>query len=159
MNCPKQGDAKEFRPGICAQTCLGRFLTMTVNDATVLICDDEPAIVSAVGGFLRSRGFHVLAANNGVEAIALAREHAGRLQLVIMDVMMPDTLGPTVVDELLKINKSLRVLYLSGHAQDEKMYSGPAKLPMAMLHKPCSLDVIWKVVQDLLAFRDVVDDD
>ena len=114
---------------------------MAEQNPVVLVCDDEVGIVTAIGGFLRAKGCTVLTAGNAVEAIAIGTEQASRLQLVVMDVMMPD---------------ALKVLYLSGHAQDENMYSGPAKLPMAMLHKPCSLTVLWKVVQDLLAFRDVV---
>jgi CheY-like chemotaxis protein len=129
---------------------------MAEQNPVVLVCDDEVGIVTAIGGFLRAKGCTVLTAGNAVEAIAIGTEQASRLQLVVMDVMMPDALGPAVVDELLKLNPALKVLYLSGHAQDENMYNGPAKLPMAMLHKPCSLTVLWKVVQDLLAFRDVV---
>jgi len=129
---------------------------MAEQGPVVLVCDDEVGIVVAIGGFLRAKGCRVLTANSAAEAIAIGTEQASRLQLVVMDVMMPDALGPAVVDELLKLNPALKVLYLSGHAQDENMYSGPAKLPMAMLHKPCSLTVLWKVVQDLLAFRDVV---
>jgi CheY-like chemotaxis protein len=129
---------------------------MAESGTLILVCDDECAIADAVSDFLRLKGYDVITAHTGTEAIALSQQHAGRVQLVIMDVMMPDALGPTVVEELLQLNPAMRVLYLSGHAQDESMYSGPARLPMAMLRKPCSLVALWKVVQDLLAFRDVV---
>jgi hypothetical protein len=123
----------------------------------ILAVDDEEPLLEAIAEYLRSFGFTVLTATSGAAAIALGEAHAGALRLVIMDVMMPDELGPVIVDQLLQNNPELRVIYLSGYTRDESMYDGISKLPMAMLQKPCLLSELLRTVRNLLNFRDVVD--
>jgi len=67
-----------------------------------------------------------------------------------MDVMVEDDLGPFIVDDIMKINDGLRVLYLSGVARDEAVYRSEAKLPLAFLQKPCSLQIVSNTVERML---------
>ena len=129
----------------------------TDTEDVILAVDDELPLLEAIAEYLRPLGYTVLTASSGAQAIELGKQYAGTLRLVIMDVMMPDELGPVIVDELLQGNPELRVIYLSGYAKDESMYTGISKLPMAMLRKPCLLSELEKKVADLMNFRDVVD--
>jgi len=125
---------------------------------SILIVDDEEALLEVLADYLSAGGFTVHTASSQQAALELGRAHAGEIKLVIMDVIMPDELGPVIVDKLLCDNPTLRVLYLSGVAPNEDLLSGMSRLPMAMLHKPCPMDELERTVVKLLNFRDVVDD-
>ena len=117
----------------------------------ILVVDDEPSTVSSLCEYLSLVGHRVIGSTCRSEALALARHNADSLALVIMDVMLEDDLGPVLVDEMLQTNHSLKVLYLSGFAHDEAVYRSEAKLPLAFLHKPCSLQTLRDTVERMMA--------
>jgi two-component system cell cycle sensor histidine kinase/response regulator CckA len=122
-----------------------------VAPSLILVVDDDRPIVDAIREYLAARGHKVLGATSDTEALELARHNSESLSLVIMDVDLGESLGPALVDELLTLQSKLRVIYLSGLANDEALYRSDSKLPLAMLAKPGSLPVLAQTVEKLMA--------
>jgi nitrogen-specific signal transduction histidine kinase len=116
------------------------------NGETILVADDEQAIRDLLTAELRSAGYHVLAASNGVEAVALFREHAKDVRLFITDNAMPVMNGLEAAAALRRIKPNLPVILTSGDApgQDANGFS--------VVNKPFSLeDILASIQQNLLS--------
>jgi CheY-like chemotaxis protein len=93
---------------------------------TVLLVDDEEALRAVTGRFLGMNGYKVLEAGNAGEAVA-AFERAGRVDVLVTDLMMPGVSGVDLARTLRERKPDLRVLYLSGHdMQQMKEHAGGA---------------------------------
>jgi CheY-like chemotaxis protein len=82
---------------------------------TVLVVEDERSVCEVIGRLLERAGFVVLLATNGDEALARARRHPGRIDLILTDVVMPLMSGPMLVRKLLRSRSTASVLYMSGY--------------------------------------------
>jgi PAS domain S-box-containing protein len=87
------------------------------NGTTLLLVDDEAALVQAIGEFLRESGFVVLDSFSPHDALALAAEYPGRIDLLVSDVVMPGMRGPELYLQLLELQPEIRVLFMSGYAE------------------------------------------
>ena len=83
---------------------------------TILVVDDNELVLHLVAAILRSANFRVLSANNGPEAIELARKAEQRIDLLLSDVNMPLLSGPDLGEALKKARPDLRVMLMSGGA-------------------------------------------
>jgi two-component system cell cycle sensor histidine kinase/response regulator CckA len=92
---------------------------------TLLVAEDEERVRRAVIQILERAGYHVIAAANGREAVRLLRERKESVQLVLLDVVMPELDGPETWEQLRKLQPGLRVLFTSGHADERCL----ARLP------------------------------
>ncbi len=88
---------------------------LSTGTETVLCVDDEETVLDLVSAQLRFLGYRVLTAGNSEEAIALAHAHAGEIQLLLSDFMMPDMGGGELAPKLAKILPGLRVIFISGY--------------------------------------------
>ena len=89
-------------------------LTLNLNLETILVVDDNHEILHAVGQLLERANFQVLSASNGADAIELAKETKGRIDLLLSDVDMPLMSGPDLGLALKKTRPDLRVMLMSG---------------------------------------------
>jgi two-component system, cell cycle sensor histidine kinase and response regulator CckA len=87
-----------------------------LNQATILIAEDDAAVRSLLVRVLRLRGYHVVEAANGVEAVAAAASHGRPFQLLLTDVVMPRMNGPALAAHLLSHGHTQRVIYMTGYA-------------------------------------------
>ena len=87
---------------------------------TILLVDDEEAVLDFARRTLTSCGYTVLAAGSGVEALSLARKHA-RIELLLTDVLMPQLSGPQLVERYLAKYAAASVIYMTGYIDDETM--------------------------------------
>ena len=85
---------------------------------TVLLVEDEEGLRALNARGLKSRGYTVLEAGNGVEAIERLEECNGEVDLVVSDVVMPEMDGPTLLKELRARNASVKFIFVSGYAED-----------------------------------------
>ncbi len=83
---------------------------------TVLLVEDEDALRRAVAEFLRLRGYTVLEARNGVDALSVSRNHKSTIDLAITDVVMPHMSGGELAKQLEMLRPETRVLFVSGYA-------------------------------------------
>ena len=116
---------------------------------TVLLAEDDAAVRDALQRSLEARGFQVLAARHGEEALALARGHPDPLHLLLTDVVMPRLGGRELAARLRAERPGIRVLYLSGYSE-ELSSAGELAPGEAFLQKPCAGPRLLEAVEALL---------
>jgi two-component system cell cycle sensor histidine kinase/response regulator CckA len=84
---------------------------------TILVVEDEPALLEVTRRILDENGYDVLVATGGPEALKLATEHQGEIDVLLTDVVMPEMLGKEVAERLSALRPGVRVLFMSGYAQ------------------------------------------
>jgi CheY-like chemotaxis protein len=103
---------------------------------TVLLAEDEPGLRQMVERVLKSAGYRVLAASDGVDALEMSRAHVGPIELLVADVVMPRLGGIDLAAAILAERPRTRVLMMSGYSRDS---DAPAALSQApFLAKPFS---------------------
>ena len=107
----------------------------------MLVADDEKAIRELMKSELTSFGYRVLTAANGAEAVALFREHAGEVRLLITDNAMPVLDGPAAIAALRMLQPGLPVILTSGEGVGEKLEG------MTELSKPFALEELLSAIQ------------
>jgi len=117
---------------------------------TILLVEDEESVRQLVRETLEARGYRVLEAENGNAGLALAASHPGILHLVITDVVMPGLSGHELVQQLVHARPGIKVLYLSGYAQDAVESNASADAPRAFLQKPFTLQSLSRKVREVL---------
>ena len=82
---------------------------------TILVADDTPAVLAFVAEFLHRTGYHVLQAGDGVEALEVAAQHTGQIDLLLTDIEMPRLNGRALSRTLSHRRPETRTLFMSGH--------------------------------------------
>jgi two-component system cell cycle sensor histidine kinase/response regulator CckA len=122
------------------------------GNGIILLVEDEESVRMTGSRILTSRGYTVLEAASGVEALEVIKEVGGRIDLVVSDVVMPEMNGPTLLRELRKTNPDMKVIFVSGYAEDAFAKDLPEGEVFAFLPKPFSLkQLIDKVKEQLQA--------
>jgi len=103
---------------------------------TILLVEDEPDIRELVAEVLKDRGYTVLEAQDGEDALRVVEQYREPLHLVLTDVMMPKLGGRDLVTRLLVQHPHLNVLYMSGYADDALGAHGFLEARAALLSKP-----------------------
>ena len=121
------------------------------GEGTILLVEDEEGLRQLNARGLASRGYTVLEAGNGVEAIEILERHQGKVDLVVSDVVMPEMDGPTLLRELRSRNPALKIIFVSGYAEDAFQKHLPADGQFAFLAKPFTLKQLVNEVKETLA--------
>ena len=124
--------------------------TAPTSPETVLIVEDEPAVRSTLSRILTRLGYAVLEAGHGGEAMRISTEHAGPIDLVISDVMMPEMSGKEFIDRFSVARPRTRVLFMSGYTDDEVARMGLISGKQAFIEKPFTVEQITAKVRDVL---------
>jgi DNA-binding response OmpR family regulator len=106
---------------------------------TILLIEDQAEVRQLVARILGRLGYTVLVAANATEAADLTREHDGRIDLVLSDVIMPDQMGPEIVASLRRDHPSLRVLFMSGYTDQALEGYGVSPEDLALIQKPFTI--------------------
>ena len=120
------------------------------GEGTILLVEDEEGLRALNARGLASRGYTVLEAGNGVEAIEILERLDGRIDLVVSDVVMPEMDGPTLARELRSRNPSLKIIFVSGYAEDAFQKHLPDG-QFEFLPKPFTLKQLVEAVKLALA--------
>jgi two-component system cell cycle sensor histidine kinase/response regulator CckA len=121
------------------------------GQGTILLVEDEEGLRGLNARGLKSRGYNVLEAGNGVEAIELIDGHDGSIDLVVSDVVMPEMDGPALLKELRKRSPNLRIIFVSGYAEEAFAKSLPEGGQFEFLAKPFTLKQLIAKVKDTMA--------
>jgi two-component system, cell cycle sensor histidine kinase and response regulator CckA len=122
------------------------------GEGTILLVEDEEGLRQLNARGLTSRGYTVLEAGNGVEAIDVLEKSQGQIDLVVSDVVMPEMDGPTLLRELRTRNPNLKIIFVSGYAEDAFQKHMPTDGPVpAFLAKPFTLKQLVNAVKETLA--------
>ena len=122
------------------------------GNKTILLVEDEPAILNLTTIMLQRLGYTVLAASTPGEAIRLAREHMGKIDLLMTDVVMPEMNGRDLARNLLSLNPSLKRLFMSGYTANVIAHHGVLDEGVHFIQKPFSkkdlADSVKKVLEE-----------
>ncbi len=117
----------------------------------VLLVEDEDVVRSFAVRALKRQGYEVLEASTGVEALEIMSAQAGRIDIVVSDVVMPEMDGPTLLKELRKTNPDMKIIFVSGYPDDAFKKSLDPNETFAFLAKPFSLPQLAAKVKEQLA--------
>ena len=118
---------------------------------TVLLVEDESSLRDVLGETLEANGYRVLTARDGAEAFQIADAHAGPIQLLVTDVIMPGMTGRDVVERVTPTRPEMKVLYISGYTDEAIKRHGVISRGSAFLSKPFAAGAF------LLKIRQVLD--
>ena len=117
---------------------------------TVLVADGEARVRKLASGILRTRGYAVLEAASGAEALVIARAWHGRIHLLVTDVVMPEMSGWELARRLQEERPGLETLYISGDAENIVVHQGPVDKKVNFLQKPFAAGALVQKVRTLL---------
>ncbi|HEY4739971.1 MAG TPA: PAS domain S-box protein, partial [Candidatus Acidoferrales bacterium] len=118
---------------------------------TILIVEDDAALLHVTCQSLEEVGYVVLAAQNPEEAIRIFENHPGAINLMVTDVIMPGMSGDQLASQLAVIRPEVKVLYISGYTDDTIVHHGVLDPGLAFLQKPFSPRVLARKVSEVLA--------
>lgn len=125
--------------------------TDLTGQGTILLVEDEDGLRSLNARGLRSRGYTVLEASNGIEALDVLAERDGAIDLVVSDVVMPEMDGPTLLRTMRERNPDLRIIFVSGYAEDAFARSLPENQQFSFLPKPFTLSQLVAQVKETMS--------
>jgi len=117
---------------------------------TILLVEDEPAVLKSVGETLRRLGHHILMAGTPSAALHIVEQHKGAIDLLLSDVVMPEMDGPTLVRQLRESYPALRVLFVSGYPAHLIAYRGLLPEDAHFLRKPFTIQELVNAIQQAL---------
>lgn len=121
------------------------------GSASILLVEDEEAVRAFAARALASRGYTVHEAGSGTEALEIMEETDGNVDLVVSDVVMPEMDGPTLLVELRKTHPDLKIIFVSGYAEDAFEENLPANEKFFFLPKPFTLKQLATTVKEVLS--------
>ncbi len=137
-------------PALVPNTELPQPAVDLTGHGTILLVEDEDGLRGLNARGLSSRGYTVLEASNGVDAIQVLEERKGEVDLVVSDVVMPEMDGPTLLKEMRKRNPGLKMIFVSGYAEDAFGKNLPEGGQFAFLAKPFTLKQLIAAVKDTI---------
>jgi two-component system cell cycle sensor histidine kinase/response regulator CckA len=123
------------------------------GQATVLLCEDEPAVAALLERMLTRAGYEVLTCAAPDEALRVAASHHRRIDVLVSDVIMPGLTGPQLAERLVAEHGPLPTLFLSGYTADVIRDRGHLPPGSAFLEKPFDAAELLTAVRALLAGR------
>lgn len=126
--------------------------TLQTSPDTLLVVDDEPLMTELFEKFMSKRGFHVLTAASGSEALRIIERERGNIRLVLTDMTMPSMDGLTLARELGRIAPDLPVMLATGHNADMEVANGLSNV-VAVVRKPYQNRVLAAQIREVLDSR------
>ncbi len=120
------------------------------GSGVVLVVEDDEQVRRMTASYLRSRGYTILEASDGEEALRVAKQHSGPIRLVITDVIMPKMGGPELADKLSSLYPETKILYVSGYTENAVIHATPMQSGMQHLSKPFTPDALGRKVSQIL---------
>jgi two-component system, cell cycle sensor histidine kinase and response regulator CckA len=121
-----------------------------VDGETILLVEDNPQLLKLTGELLRRMGYRVLAAKSVAEACELADRPAGEIDLLLTDVVMPESNGRALAEHLLASHPAMRVVYMSGYSADIIAERGVAPAGVHFLPKPFERRTLERKIREAL---------
>ena len=120
---------------------------------TILVAEDEDGVRALVATVLREHGYTVLEASDATTAIESASRHGGPIDMLLTDVAMPGRTGPELAEALAGSRPGLKVLYISGYAEDSEVRQRLGGPELSFLEKPFTVERLLTSVRAVLDGR------
>jgi len=117
------------------------------SDATALVVDDEPAVASVAESMLRGAGMQVLVAHSGAEALDLYREHGRGIDVVLLDISMPERTGPETLADLRTVDPDVRAVFSSGYPEHSIAAQLAEEPDLLFIQKPYRVEQLLEVMR------------
>ncbi|PYY00916.1 MAG: hypothetical protein DMG64_15860 [Acidobacteria bacterium] len=117
---------------------------------TVLLVEDEDGVRSLIRQVLHKHGYNVLEARNSGEALLMCERHPGKIDMLLTDVVLQQMSGRELAERLLKLRPEMKVLYVSGYADDAIVHHGVLTAGMAFLQKPFTTEALARKIRYVL---------
>jgi CheY-like chemotaxis protein len=118
---------------------------------TILVAEDETAVRALTCRILRKHGYHVLEARDGREAVEVAQQYPGSINLLVTDVIMPNVGGRELSESLARMMPDVKVLFMSGYTDDQLLQRGVLQSGTGnFLEKPFTPDALARKVREVL---------
>ena len=117
---------------------------------TLLLVEDSDVVRRLLHEILISRGYSLVEARNGEEALQISREFGGRIDLLVTDMVMPKMGGRELAHHLAPERPEMRILYMSGYTEEAIARDGVLDPGSAFLEKPFTPDALARKVRELL---------
>lgn len=127
-----------------------------MGSETILLVDDEETVLEVSVQVLEKLGYTVLAAQSGKEAIEVYRENKHKIDLVILDMIMPDMSGGETYDQLKKINGNIKVVLSSGYSINGQASDILGRGCIGFIQKPFSMKDLSQKLKDVLEKDDKI---
>lgn len=122
------------------------------SPATILVVDDEPAVLTVTERVLNARGHRVLAASSGAEALQQSRNWTGRIDLLLSDLRMPSMNGRELAERIREERPDIGVVFMSGYSEDSVVRAQVREARVALVAKPfTSADLVTAISRELRA--------
>jgi len=118
---------------------------------TILVLEDEPRVRKLVCEVLAGRGYHVLEAVRGDEAVRIAKTYSGRIDLLLADVVMPEMSGPQALELIRARHPKMKVLFMSGYTDEAMGHHGVLDSGAPFLQKPFLPEALAQKVREVLS--------
>lgn len=128
---------------------------MTHHTARVLLVDDDEASVMNMTGLLRSRGFEVSTALDGLNALKVLEEEEGGVDVVVLEIRIPGIGGMEVLDEIRKKYSETVVIILTSHATVDSGVESVRRGAFDYLMKPCDVDLLTEKIKAACEVRSI----
>ncbi len=122
------------------------------GNETILLVEDEPAIMKMTTTMLERLGYTVMSANRPNAAIKIAEEHKGHIDLLMTDVIMPEMNGKDLADEILILHPEAKCLFMSGYTADMIGQQVLLEKGFLFIQKPFSKRDIAEKIREVLDF-------
>ncbi len=120
---------------------------------TMLVADDAPDLLFLARDILQARGYTVLTANDGEEALRLAEDYAGPIHGLLADVVMPGMTGPELAERLRGTRREMKVVFMSGYTTEVIDRYGLLDYGAPLICKPFTPDLLAQKVRETLDYR------
>ncbi len=117
---------------------------------TVLLVEDEDGVRSLMRQVLHKHGYNVLESRHGGEALLMCERHSGKIDLLLTDVVLEQMSGRELAERLLKVRPEMKVLYVSGYADDAIVHHGVLNAGAAFLQKPFTTEAFARKIRYVL---------
>ena len=119
------------------------------GNETILIVDDEESLRTVIGDLLSNLGYHILSTSRGPDALALAEEYPGKIDLLLTDVEMEPLSGPALAEVLTRARPEMKVVFISGYAPTLAP-DGALKPGTVLVHKPFTIRMLSAKLREVL---------
>jgi signal transduction histidine kinase/CheY-like chemotaxis protein len=119
------------------------------GDGTILLVEDETPLRVLAAESLKRLGYTVLQAGNGLEALAVADEHSGKIDIVLTDIVMPRMGGPELVDKLRQRREGFAVIFMSGYTDVAAIENAKIGSGAVLLNKPFATEVLASKISEV----------